>query len=161
MTKNGRAHGEIVRRKLESLAHDGRLTPEEVVADAKDPKSPLHSYFDWDDDVAARKYRIAQARTLIRSVRVEVTINDEVLYAPAFTRDPERASNEPGYRTTATLRADGVVARDALLNAAGRAGAHLTRLRPLAAAVGLEGELAGVLDEFASFRRALGLEPAD
>lgn len=58
------------------------LTPEIVVEDASDPGSPLHTLFDWDDSSAAHKYRLVQARTLIR--RVRITHNGETVQA--YTR---------------------------------------------------------------------------
>lgn len=48
----------------------GKLTPKLVLDTARDPEHPLHSHFEWRDDVAAEKYRLDQARELIRSVRV-------------------------------------------------------------------------------------------
>lgn len=53
-------------------ANAGRLTAELVVAAASDPSNPLHRFFEWDDDVAAEQFRLAQARALIRSVYVIV-----------------------------------------------------------------------------------------
>lgn len=41
---------------------------EAVVTAAAKPRSPLHSYFEWDDIQAARQYRLDQARHLIRAV---------------------------------------------------------------------------------------------
>lgn len=63
-----------LRDHLKAL-HDehGRITPALVVAAATDPESPLHSRFEWDDTEAARKYRLAQASDLIRSVRITFT----------------------------------------------------------------------------------------
>lgn len=49
----------------------GKLTPTIVVTAATDPDSPLHNRFEWDDSTAAHKYRLVQARDLIRSVKVE------------------------------------------------------------------------------------------
>lgn len=57
-------------------AKHGRLTPELVVKDATDPDHPLHQEFEWDDRVAAGKYRRVQARELIRSVRVSYAAAD-------------------------------------------------------------------------------------
>jgi hypothetical protein len=45
-----------------------RVTPELVVETAKNPKSPLHDYFDWNDKTAAEKFRLEQARLLLRSI---------------------------------------------------------------------------------------------
>jgi hypothetical protein len=48
----------------------GALTPQAILRAASDPAHPLHTRFTWDDDEAARKYRLAEARALIRTVRV-------------------------------------------------------------------------------------------
>lgn len=48
---------------------NGELTPAAVVAAATPEDHPLHSQFEWDDTVAGRKYRIIQARELIRVVK--------------------------------------------------------------------------------------------
>lgn len=48
----------------------GELTPRAVVDDAASPRSPLHPCFDWDDDSAADKYRLWQARKLMGSIVV-------------------------------------------------------------------------------------------
>jgi hypothetical protein len=53
---------------------DGKLTAESVVDDARDPSSPLHARFDWDDTVAAFQWRLEQARCVIRAA---VTVIDE------------------------------------------------------------------------------------
>lgn len=58
-------------RELER-ANGGVLQPEAVVEKARNPKSALHDAFCWDDTEAARRYRIEQARQLIR-VTVEYT----------------------------------------------------------------------------------------
>lgn len=49
------------------------LTPEIVVEEAAPAVSPLHSFFEWDDSEAARRFRLQQAAGLIRSVKVRVT----------------------------------------------------------------------------------------
>ena len=48
----------------------GKLTPKLVLDTARNPKHPLHSQFEWDDEVAGEKFRLAQARELIQSVRL-------------------------------------------------------------------------------------------
>lgn len=57
------AHIELLREKLK-----GELTPEDILEDARNDNSPLHSFFEWDDSAAAEQYRLQQARGLIRSV---------------------------------------------------------------------------------------------
>ena len=60
-----------LRSELEAIREQyGKLTPKVVVSEARDPGHPLHSQFEWDDSVAGEKWRVHQARELIRSVRV-------------------------------------------------------------------------------------------
>jgi hypothetical protein len=71
---------EIAGSHLEQLRSDhGHLTAEMVLEDARPAKSPLHDAFTWDDSEAAHKYRLEQARYIIRSV----------VYLPAEMTDPE------------------------------------------------------------------------
>jgi hypothetical protein len=51
--------------------HKGRLMPRDVVEEARNPESPLHKSFEWDDTAAAEQWRIEQARRLIQ---VSVTV---------------------------------------------------------------------------------------
>jgi hypothetical protein len=64
---------------LEKLAIrcGGKLVPDDVVAEARNPRSPLHQHFEWDDSEAAEKWRKEQARSLIASVRVVFIENDK------------------------------------------------------------------------------------
>ena len=48
----------------------GVLTPQVVLDDAMTDESPLHDFFEWDDEEAAFQHRLSQARYLIRSVEV-------------------------------------------------------------------------------------------
>ena len=54
-------------------AQRGYLTPRIVVEDARNTESPLHSYFDWNDEVAAEAWRIEQAKYLIRNISITVS----------------------------------------------------------------------------------------
>lgn len=48
----------------------GGLDVEDILRIARDPGSPLHRYFDWNDTTAAEAWRREQAGTLIRRVRI-------------------------------------------------------------------------------------------
>jgi len=50
--------------------NDREIKPIDVLIQARDREHRLHKYFEWDDSKAAEKYRLAQARTLIRHVYV-------------------------------------------------------------------------------------------
>lgn len=43
-----------------------------VLEAAKNRKSPVYGLFDWDDSSAARKYRLAQACSMINSLEVQI-----------------------------------------------------------------------------------------
>lgn len=43
-----------------------------VLEDARSLKSPLHGYFEWDDDSAADAFRLHQAQQVVRRVMVTV-----------------------------------------------------------------------------------------
>ncbi len=69
---------DAVRSELESLEDaDGVLNPEVIVEKAKSAKSAMHSMFEWDNTEAAQKYRIMQARHIIRIFIVETKIKQE------------------------------------------------------------------------------------
>lgn len=152
---NGRTKGDVVRAQLEKLARGGRLTPEQVVADAKRKASPLHEMFEWDDAKAAHSFRIEQARSLIASVEVEFVRDHRTVSAPAWVRDPLAASHAQGYVNTAVLKDEKDIARSALLNETERAAAYLNRVRSLATALDLESEVDQILERFAEFREHL------
>jgi hypothetical protein len=93
-------HREEVIEALIALENDyGQLTPEVVVEAAADPASPLHKSFEWNDETAAAAYRIEQARALIRSVDVEITVRRMTISAPRYVRDPSLPLREPGFRS--------------------------------------------------------------
>jgi hypothetical protein len=49
-------------------AKEGNLRPEEVLRDARNPNSPLHDLFEWDNTAAANAYRLMQAKQVVRFV---------------------------------------------------------------------------------------------
>ena len=57
-------------RLVQLTPKNGRLHPSVVVQDAKSLLSPLHDWFEWNDQKAAKKHRLNQARELIRSIDI-------------------------------------------------------------------------------------------
>ena len=53
-------------QKVAEEIGNGKITPEEVLKKAKDENSELHKCFEWNDSVAAEKYRLQQAGNVIR-----------------------------------------------------------------------------------------------
>jgi hypothetical protein len=93
--------------RLRELEVRGRLSPQDVLEDARDPSSPLHAAFPadaWDDAVAAERYRLDIARRIIRRFRFEVQINEVVLACPRYVRDLQKDNDDSGYVAMDRLR---------------------------------------------------------
>lgn len=107
-----------IRSELEKLGAETLLTPETVVDAARNPRSPLHDQFEWDDGAAGEAYRLQQARALIKRVRVDVVRADQtVIKAPVFVRSPD---GEPGYALTQTVAVSIMDRRQVVLMALGQ-----------------------------------------
>lgn len=50
----------------------GKITPEIIVNASRPTDSPLHQYFNWDDEKAAEQWRMQQARILLNNIEVEI-----------------------------------------------------------------------------------------
>lgn len=57
------------------------LTPQAVVDASRRKNSLLHDYFEWDDTIAAEKYRETQASYLIRQIEIVSTGTSEPVRA--------------------------------------------------------------------------------
>lgn len=61
-----------VGRYFEKLNDEyGEVNPEIIVEKAKDENNILHNCFEWDDTKAAHKYRIEQAKEIIRCLVIQ------------------------------------------------------------------------------------------
>lgn len=126
---------EAIRAALEVIANanDGRLRPVDVVDAARDAASVLHDQFEWSDAKAADEHRISQARSLIRAVRVQFTVETRVIDAPYYVRDPNAAPDEQGYAALPRLLSDKDAARRAVIREFTVAEGALERARAVAA----------------------------
>ena len=58
------------------IAVHGHATPQIIVQEAEHEESPLHRCFEWDDSVAAKMYRVEQAKYILRAIVVTVEKED-------------------------------------------------------------------------------------
>lgn len=65
---NSKVSAEIAGPVCQKLHEAKILTPENLVNEARAETSPLHSAFEWNDTVAAEKYRCEQARLMIANI---------------------------------------------------------------------------------------------
>src|SRR5262252_3360377 len=97
----------VVQRELKKLrTKDGRLTAERVVEAARDPKSPLHAWFEWNESKAAQKWWLEQARALIVWAEIKVVVEERTYTVPSFVRDPKAKPSEQGYRALEDVQKD-------------------------------------------------------
>jgi hypothetical protein len=91
----------------------GEVKPEILIERAKDPDHPAHPHFDWDDREAGYKWRLVQARAIIRII---VTVEPATkMQAPAFVSI--KASEGVSYRSIGEVISSGMLT-DCLLEQA-------------------------------------------
>lgn len=59
------------------INEEGTVTPKKLVDVSRPKDAPLHDEFEWNDDVAAEKYREEQARQIIKNI-VIIEVSDDV-----------------------------------------------------------------------------------
>jgi hypothetical protein len=132
---------EQILRQLEK--ENGHIDPADVVAAARDPHHPLHDDFNWVDKDAAHEYRLHQARLLIRSCRLNFTVDEHPIRVPAYVKD-FRHDGTGGYAAIMEVRKDEDVARATVVDAMQRVINAVRRAKTLALILGIEDELASI-----------------
>lgn len=93
----------------------GLLLPSAVVAFARDPATALHAEFEWDDTAAAERWRLEQARAVIR-VHFTV-IGEEPEPIRTFVSLTTDRVTGGGYRALADVLNDPAMAQQLLRDA--------------------------------------------
>lgn len=78
---------------LEGLSNSGCLTPSALVDASRSESAPLHGEFEWNDGIAAEKYRETQAGYIIRSIEIVIEQASE----PVRAFVPIRITDDAGY----------------------------------------------------------------
>lgn len=91
---------EVILAELEVIRHEheGLLRAEDVVAFARDEGTVLHTKFTWDDTVAAERFRLMQARQVIR-VHIKIYPREKQRVR-AYVSMLEDRRKGGGYRST-------------------------------------------------------------
>ena len=77
----GKQNAQAMGEACERIEQRGTLTPAALVDEARPEDSPIHDSFEWDDEVAAEKYRQSQASYYIRHLEA----------VPVGCSEPQRA----------------------------------------------------------------------
>lgn len=107
--------GEVCER-LENSAEG--LSPKTLLDASRAKDAPLHDEFEWNDGIAAERYREGQAGDLIRNLRIVSVEQEEETSARAFVN--VQSATKPGsYHYIATVLDDSEM-KDRLLETAKR-----------------------------------------
>lgn len=101
---------ELAAKVCDELEEKGTFSAETLVDVSRDENAPLHDMFEWNDTIAAEKYRIEQAKKIIRSI--VVVYDDKPITHKAYSSTGPKA-----YMSTAKAVKESRT-REILLNAA-------------------------------------------
>lgn len=95
---NFKVPAQIVGETLEELAQNGELTSLSFLDASRPEESPTHNLFEWDDSIAAERYRLQQATVAINSIEVQIIneANATVMPQAAFVNVISKAPSRPG-----------------------------------------------------------------
>lgn len=104
---------EAAGKHIESLQEEqGTVTCENLLDSARPDESVIHPCYEWDDSIAAEKYRLGQSKNILSNlVRVEVT--EEESAEPKVTRafvnvvEPSGINEHGKYVRIETAMSDG------------------------------------------------------
>lgn len=124
-----------IKAELAKIAEAGIINPRDVVEFARNPKTALHSRFEWDDTEAGHQWRLHQARNMLR-VYVEVLPNAEEVTRGYVSLTTERVAGGD-YRAMVDVLSDATLYQQLLDDA-------LTQLHNMKARYGRLKELQAV-----------------
>lgn len=95
-----KADAQLVAEEIVSIGE--KATPIQILDKARNPETELHKCFEWDDSIAAEKYRLSQARKVVCNLVIRETVKEE---SPPirFFYQPKNGS---GYHTTQIIYKD-------------------------------------------------------
>ena len=96
--------GEVM-EKIEK--RDGVVTKESFLEESRPKNSPTHKLFEWDDSVAAEKFRLHQSAMAIRDIVVTIVKSEEEQHkSPAFVNVVSGLSNKAEYKSIGVAMMD-------------------------------------------------------
>jgi hypothetical protein len=134
----------------------GNLTAKRLLADARKPKSPLHSlsvWRGWNMARLAEKQLLHCAQLVIGAVTYQYMHDERVIKAVAYVVDPAMKGSGGGYRSVQALMEEPESARESLIYTLEVAAGHLRRAYDLAPPLGLTKEIDALLVQVAGVKR--------
>lgn len=81
--------------RIESIY--GVLSAEHILNESRSEGAILHPLFEWQEDLAAEKYRLTQARSIINNIHVKVIKDGNTSSIPVY--EIVTVNNERGYKS--------------------------------------------------------------
>lgn len=144
---------------LQTLEKKGKLTAEQVLADAKLPESVLHDLYDWDPARAAEQFWLDRTRAIIRVVKIIVISEQHTFRLPKYVHDATVSGKTQGYVSIEAVRLDPALAQRTLIAELSRVTSALRRARVVAVALNLEGDVDDLLETVSGLQ--VVITPAD
>lgn len=135
------ASAQTVGETLERIEQrDGAITKEAFLEESRPKDSPTHNMFEWDDTVAAEKYRLEQSRLIIADVVVTIERDEEPKKVAGFVNVTYGKHNKAEYNSIDVAMQDDSKRNAILANA-------FEELKAFEIKYGEYSELAGIFAE--------------
>lgn len=89
-----KADANQIASEIEEIGEE--VTAAQIVEKARDERSELHKCFEWDDSIAAEKYRLEQARYILRVLVIQHPEEDKAENPPI--RYFQKTNNNEGFK---------------------------------------------------------------
>lgn len=96
-----KADAQIVAEEILEIGED--VSPQQVLEKARNENTELHKCFEWDDAIASEKYRLIQARDVIRFLVIE---EETVPTDRPEVRMMYKTDNATGYKPVRVIMQD-------------------------------------------------------
>lgn len=144
---------EAIHAVLTRLEKQGRLTPDNTIEEARNPKSPLHGEFTWDLQAAAMMTWRSQARALISHFEIAVVVHQKEYRIQEFVETPGKVGREQGYVAFTRLKDKKQLAREFFDRELSIAASYVAKTKDYAQVLGLDRRVERVVDDIASLRK--------
>lgn len=149
MTKEQR---KAIHDVLATLNTHGRLTPDEVIQEAKNAESPLHSCFTWDEHDGYLANLKTEARILISSFEVKLIVKNTVYRVQEFVEDPRKPEREQGYISISQIKDSKQLAREFMDRELGIASTYVAKTKEYSEVLGLRQRVEDLTEELGDIR---------
>lgn len=88
-----KANAQLVAQEISDIGESA--TPAQIVDKAREESSELHRLFEWDDNIAAEKYRLQQARQIVCHLVIRETVREDKPPIRFFFKPESGAGYQP------------------------------------------------------------------